>query len=167
MKTSFPLDSRGFKPTTKALPKPISREIIEMRRIASALLVLVILSGCSFVTEFNDARYNRNNKTGDNWLSDQTGPAAINIAGNWTSNDWGRASFTQTGRKITGTIGDYTVRGVASGDRAYLLIAQGEWYYYSAVLELQRPGLLTGRFSRAIPYVRSVGRPMRLEQLAH
>ena len=138
-----------------------------MRRIAGLLLVLVAISGCSYVTEFNDARYNRNNKTGDNWLSDQSEPAAINVTGNWTSNDWGHASFTQTGRKITGTIGGYTVHGVASGARAYLLIAQGEWYYYSAVLEIQRPGLLTGRFSRAIPYVNSVGRPMRLELLAH
>ena len=138
-----------------------------MRRLASSLLLLIALSGCSYVTEFNDARYNRNNKTGDNWLSDQSEPAAINVAGNWTSNDWGHASLTQTGRKIAGTIGGYTVHGVASGGRAYLLIAQGEWYYYSAVLELQRPGLLTGRFSRAIPYVHNVGRPMRLELLAH
>jgi len=138
-----------------------------MRRLACALLLLAALSGCSYVTEFNDARYNRNNKTGDNWLSDQSEPAGINIEGNWTSNDWGRASFSQAGRRITGTIGGYNVHGVASGDRAYLIIAQGDWYYYSAVLELQRPGLLTGRFSRAIPYVKSMGRPMRLEMLAH
>jgi hypothetical protein len=138
-----------------------------MKRLAGALLMLVALSGCSFVSEFNDGRYNRNNRTGDNWLSDQSEPAAINVDGNWTSNDWGHASFSQNGRKITGTIGGYTVRGVVSGARAYLLIAQGDWYYYSAVLDLQRPGLLTGRFSRAIPFVNSVGRPMRLEQLAH
>jgi hypothetical protein len=138
-----------------------------MKRIAAALLVLAALAGCSFVTEFNDARYNRNNKTGDNWLSDQTESAGINIAGNWTSNDWGRASFSQAGRKITGTIGSYTVHGVASGDHAYLLIAQGDWYYYSAVLSLQRPGLLTGRFSRAIPFVKDFGRPIRFEMLAH
>lgn len=138
-----------------------------MKRIAAALIVLAAFSGCSVVTEFNDARYNRNNRTGDNWLSDQTEPAGINIAGNWTSNDWGEVSFIQNGRKVTGTIGSYTVHGVVSGERAYLLIAQGDWYYYSAVLELQRPGLLTGRFSRAIPFVTTVGRPMRLQQLAH
>jgi hypothetical protein len=143
------------------------RSFIEMRKFAFAFLLLAAFSGCSVVTEFNDARYNRNNKTGDNWLSDQSEPAAINIAGNWTSNDWGRASLSQSGRRVTGTIGSYTVHGVVSGERAYLLVAQGDWYYYSAVLELQRPGLLTGRFSRAIPFVKSVGRPMRLEQLAH
>ena len=138
-----------------------------MKRLTLALAAVAILGGCSFVNEFNDARYNRNNKTGDNWLSDQTESAGINVAGVWTSNDWGRASFSQAGRNITGTIGNYTVHGVASGDHAYLLIAQGDWYYYSAVLEFQRPGLLTGRFSRAIPFVTDFGRPMRFEMLAH
>lgn len=138
-----------------------------MRKSAVVFLLLALLTGCSVVTEFNDARYNRNNKVGDNWLSDQTEPAGINVAGNWISNDWGHATLAQDGRRISGTIGGYTVHGVASGTRAYLLIAQGEWYYYSAVLELQRPGLLTGRFSRAIPYVKDFGRSMRLEKLAH
>ncbi|MFZ4774647.1 MAG: hypothetical protein ACOYM3_04745 [Terrimicrobiaceae bacterium] len=138
-----------------------------MRRIAALCLVLAALAGCSFVTEFNDGRYNRNNKVGDNWLSDQTEPATIQVAGNWLSDDWGRASLQQDGRQISGLLGGYRVNGIASGGRAYLLIAQGDWYYYSAVLELQRPGLLTGRFSRAIPYVRTFSRPMRLELLAH
>jgi hypothetical protein len=138
-----------------------------MRKTAVAILLVAALTGCSVVNEFNDARYNQNNKTGDNWLSDQTNAAEINIAGKWTSNDWGDVSFTQAGRNIRGTIGSYTVHGVASGSSAYLLIAQGDWYYYSAVLQLQRPGLLTGRFSRAIPFVKTVGRPMRLQQLAN
>jgi len=138
-----------------------------MRESAVVCLLLALLSGCSVVTEFNDGRYNRNNKVGDNWLSDQTEPAGINVAGNWISNDWGRAALIQDGRRISGMIGSYNVQGVASGTRAYLLIAQGEWYYYSAVLELQRPGLLTGRFSRAIPYVKDFSRSMRLEKLAH
>lgn len=138
-----------------------------MGKFATVLLLVAALAGCSFVREFNDGRYNRNNKTGDRWLSDQLDPAGINIAGNWTSDDWGHAAFEQSDRTVTGTIGGYTVKGVVSGERAYLLIAQGEWYYYSAILELQRPGLLTGRFSRAIPYVKVLGRPMRLELLAH
>jgi len=138
-----------------------------MKRLLAACTILAALAGCSFVTEFNDARYNRNNKTGDNWLSDQTEPAGINLTGSWISDDWGRATLLQNGRRVSGSLGGYEVEGVASGQRAYLLIAQGDWYYYSAVLELQRPGLLTGRFSRAIPFVRSLGRPMRLELLAH
>jgi len=136
---------------------------VEMKKAFAALWIFSTLAGCSFVTEFNDERYNRNNKAGDNWLSDQTNSAGINIAGKWASNDWGQATFTQSGRNIAGTIGSYSVHGVASGDCAYLLIAEGEWYCYSAVLELQRPGLLTGRFSRAIPYVKNLARPMRFE----
>ena len=140
---------------------------MKLPKFFPVLLAAFALAGCSFVTEFNEARYSRNNKVGDNWLSDQIEPASINVAGNWTSSDWGRATLVQDGRDISGSIGGYSVCGVASGDKAYLLIAQGEWYYYSAVLQLQRPGLLTGRFSRAIPFVRSLGRPMRLEQLAN
>lgn len=138
-----------------------------MKRLLVACAILAALAGCSFVTEFNDARYNRNNKTGDNWLSDQTEPAGFNLSGNWISDDWGRATLIQNGRRVSGSLGGYEVEGIVSGQRAYLLIAQGDWYYYSAVLELQRPGLLTGRFSRAIPFVKSFGRPMRLEMLAH
>lgn len=138
-----------------------------MKRLLVACAILAALAGCSFVTEFNDARYNRNNKTGDNWLSDQSEPAGFSLSGNWISDDWGRATLIQNGRRVSGSLGGYEVQGVVSGQRAYLLIAQGDWYYYSAVLELQRPGLLTGRFSRAIPFVKSLGRPMRLEMLAH
>ncbi len=137
-----------------------------MIRRVFCLLLLVLFSGCSIINEVTDERYNRNNAAGDRWLSDQLGSAEINVSGNWTSNDWGRAELVQRGRQISGSLGGYNVRGVASGTRAYLLIAQGEWYYYSAVLEMPRPGLLTGRFSRAIPFVRGFSRPMRLEQLA-
>lgn len=126
-----------------------------------------MLTGCTIVREVNDERYNRNNQAGDRWLSDQLEPAAINVTGNWLSDDWGRAELVQSGRRISGRLGDYDVRGVASGNRAYLLIASGEWYYYSAILEMPRPGLLSGRFSRMIPFVKGLSRPMRFEQLAH
>lgn len=134
---------------------------------AAVALTAIGLTSCSVVTEFNDARYNRNNKSGDRWLSDQSEPAAVNVAGNWISGDWGRGWLVQDGRKVRGTLGGYSVRGVVSGQQVYLLIAQGDWYYYSAVLDNPQPGLLTGRFSRAIPFVRTLSRPMRLEQLAH
>ncbi|MDX2082296.1 MAG: hypothetical protein SFU53_16045 [Terrimicrobiaceae bacterium] len=138
-----------------------------MFRCLSAVVAVALLAGCSIVREVNDGRYNRNNEAGDRWLSDQLEPAAINISGNWLSDDWGRGEFVQNGRRITGRLGDYDVRGVASGNQAYLLIASDEWYYYSAILQMPRPGLLTGRFSRMIPYVKTLSRPMRFEQLVH
>jgi hypothetical protein len=68
---------------------------------------------------------------------------------------------------VGGKLGDYDVRGVVSGHRAYLLLSEAGWNYYAAVLERQGPGVLAGHFSRAIPFAKSFGRPMRLEQLAH
>ncbi len=131
---------------------------------AAVLMALMLFSGCTVINEVRDERYNINNRAGENWLSDQSAPARIDVSGRWASRDWGSARFHQSGRRVTGTLGDYSVRGVVSGSKAYLLIASGDWYYYSAILEKTRPDLLTGRFSRVIPFVNVVGRPMRLQK---
>ena len=130
-------------------------------------LALVLVSGCSYVREANTGRYNRNTKTGAAWLSDQSAPASFNIAGHWMSEDWGDVKFTQAGRNVGGKLGEYDVHGVVSGKRVYLLISDRGWNYYSAVLEYPAAGVLAGHFSRTIPLVKNLARPMRLEQLAH
>ena len=136
-------------------------------KIVVPVLALVFVSGCSFVREVNAGRYNENTKTGLAWLSDQFDPAGMNVGGHWTSVDWGEGNLSQSGRNVSGKLGDYDVRGVVSGNHAYLLISEGGWNYYCAVLENPAPGLLTGHFSRSIPFVKNLARPMRLEQLAH
>ena len=138
-----------------------------MRRALTLIFAVSLLSGCSIFSEVRDERYQRNNAAGDRWLSDQFDAAEINVSGSWLSSDWGRGTFRQNGRKVNGTLGGYNVNGVVSGRRAYLLIADGEWYYYSAVLEMSQPGQLDGRFSRMIPFLKTLSRPMRLDQLAH
>jgi hypothetical protein len=138
-----------------------------MARRAAFFLLPVLLAGCSVFSDIRDERYAKNNGIGDRWLSDQFETAEMNVAGKWMSGDWGHGSLEQNGRKVTGTLGGYNVTGVVSGRRLYLLIADGEWYYYSAVLDNPSPGVLTGRFSRAIPYVKTLSRPMRLDELAH
>lgn len=125
------------------------------------------MAGCSVIGDVQDGRYHRNNKAGDRWLSDQFEAAEVNVSGNWVSSDWGHGTLRQNGRNVSGALGGYNVTGVVSGRTAYLLIADGDWYYYSAILEMPRAGVLTGRFSRAIPFVRSFSRSMRLDQLAH
>ncbi|MFZ4598386.1 MAG: hypothetical protein ACOYNN_07055 [Terrimicrobiaceae bacterium] len=138
-----------------------------MRRALTLIFAVSLLSGCSIFSEVRDERYQRNNAAGDRWLSDQFDASEINVSGSWLSSDWGRGAFRQNGRKVSGTLGGYNVNGVVSGRRAYLLIADGEWYYYSAVLEMSQPGQLDGRFSRMIPFLKTLSRPMRLDQLAH
>ena len=93
-------------------------------RLVVPALALALFSGCSIVREVNAGRYNENTKNGLSWLSDQFDPAVINIGGRWTSDDWGKATLTQTGRDVRGKLGDYDVHGVVSGTRAYLLISE-------------------------------------------
>jgi len=138
-----------------------------MARSFLLLCAAALMAGCSVIGEVQDERFQRNNKAGDRWLSDQFEAAEVNVSGNWVSNDWGHGTLRQNGRNISGVLGGYNVTGILSGRSAYLLIADGEWYYYSAILEMPRAGVLTGRFSRAIPFVRGFSRPMRLDQLAH
>jgi len=134
--------------------------------LVGAALAIALFSGCSAIREVNAGRYNENTKAGESWLSDQFDPAGVNVAGGWKSSDWGNAVLTQDGRTIGGRLGDYDVKGVASGSRAYLLLSEGGWNYYSAVLERPLPNVLTGNFSRSIPFVKNFSRPIRLEQIA-
>jgi hypothetical protein len=124
--------------------------------------VLVGLPACTAIDDFNTKRYDRHNELGDAWLSDQMEPPQIDISGSYKSEDWGRSYFSQTGADVRGHLGDYPVKGVVSGNKAYLLVSEGGWYYYSAILEMPRPGLLTGYYSRSIPYKKSQRRSLLL-----
>ena len=121
------------------------------RRFAPALLLLA-LAGCETVRDFTKERYARNNALGEAWLSDQMFPPEISVAGNWTSRAWGKTFFAQNDNKVRGYLGDYPVEGVVSGRKAYLLVSQGGWYYYSVVLEMPAPTILIGYYSRSVPY---------------
>lgn len=134
------------------------------RRLAPALLLLA-LAGCETVRDFNRERYSRNNALGDAWLSDQMFPPEISIAGNWTSRSWGKAFFAQNDNRVRGYLGDYPVEGVVSGRKAYLLVSQGGWYYYSVVLEMPAPNVMIGYYSRSVPYEVNKRVDLRLDRL--
>ncbi len=136
--------------------------------IARLLVLLTVgwtLTGCEVVRDFNSERYSRNEALGKAWLSDQMFPPEISIAGNWKSNGWGKAFFAQNDNKIRGYLGDYPVEGVVSGKRAYLLVSQGGWYYYSVVLEMPAPNILIGYYSRSVPYEINRCVDLRLDRL--
>ena len=144
--------------------KHLSKLITGMLTLTVAL---ALVSGCSVVREASASRVNYNTKSGETWLSDQMEPAGYNIAGHWTSADWGDIRLTQSGRNVGGKFGEYNVRGVVSGQKVYLLLSQAGWTYYTTVLESPAPGVLAGHFSRTTPIVKHLARPIRLEQLAH
>ena len=132
--------------------------------LAAAVAVALVFSGCGTFRDLSDERYVRNNEGGRAWLSDQMLPPEINISGAWTSDDWGKADFVQTGNAVRGRLGDYPVEGVVSGGKAYLLASEGGWYQYSVILEMPDPALLLGYYSRSVPYHSSGRSDIRLDR---
>ena len=59
---------------------------------------------------------------GEKWLDSKQEKPEINVSGTWTSPEWGIAMFKQNEREITGTLGDYPIKGVVSGSSIYLLM---------------------------------------------
>ena len=94
------------------------------------------------------------------------GPAEVNVGGSWHSSDWGKAFLAQNDRTVNGYLGDYIIEGVVSGRKAYLLARDGDWYYYTIVLEMPAPQLLLGYYSRSIPYRSGNRGDIRLDRRA-
>ncbi|MCX7868484.1 MAG: hypothetical protein N2322_00905 [Terrimicrobiaceae bacterium] len=125
----------------------------------------LLLGACETVRDFNTMRKDRNNAPGDTWLSDQMESAQITVSGTYRVPGWGQAFLDQQGRNVRGYVGDYPVRGVVSGTKAYLLRMESGWYRYSMILEMPRPGVLVGYWSRAIPFRREFRREVQMVAL--
>jgi hypothetical protein len=111
------------------------------------LLVGLALAGCNL-----KEKYARNNAAADGWVAQRTAPAEINVTGRWKSDAWGKAEFTQIGRHVNGTLGEYTVKGVVSGYRAYLTAKDDGWVFYTIVLK-KSDHALEGNYSSSVPYL--------------
>ena len=72
---------------------------------------------------------------GQNWLDSKKDNPEINVAGTWTSPEWGTGRFKQEGGTVEGVLGDYPVKGVVSGNTLYLLMYSGNKADYSAELK--------------------------------
>ena len=80
---------------------------------------------------------------GEEWLSSKKDKPAFNVSGSWVSPEWGIAIFKQEGKDISGMLGDYPVKGVASGNTLYLLMYYEEKVYYMAELIASAPDMNT------------------------
>lgn len=120
-----------------------------MQKIVTSLVVLL----CAFAfSSCNKEKYQRNNAAGDAWLAQHSQGARVSIGGQWSSADWGAAALTQNGRRVTGTLGNYSVEGVVSGYKAYLLLTSNGWVFYTAELERFSDGSLVGLYSSSVPF---------------
>jgi hypothetical protein len=117
--------------------------------LCSTLLALSLgLVGCN-----TKERYARNNAAARAWLAANPASGHTRVAGDWKPDDegWGEARFEQTGSRITGTIGLYTVEGHVKGPDVYLVMSEGGWAYYSAVLK-KKGDILSGFYSAHVPF---------------
>lgn len=133
------------------------------RRLLLALIVGTC-AGCGVFNDLQSDRFSSNNSAGRAWLSDQIFPPEIVVHGNWKSDTWGRASLYQTGNEVRGNLGDYSVEGVVSGKKVYLLASEGGWFYYSIILEMPVENVLIGYYSRNVPYHTAGRSAMRMER---
>ncbi len=85
---------------------------------------------------------------GEYWLDSKAKKAEMNVSGAWSSPEWGEALFEQEGNRVTGTLGDYPVRGIVSGSSLYLMMCSGEKVDYFAELKAVDNNLFVGLYSK-------------------
>jgi hypothetical protein len=95
----------------------------------------------------------KNQAAAQEWLNLQTAGARIQVSGTWFSADWGKAMLKQSGRQITGTIDMYEVKGVVSGNKAYLTTWDSGKCYYAVILSQTDKNVLTGSYTKGPTYL--------------
>jgi hypothetical protein len=113
-----------------------------------AAVAALALTGCNL-----KEKYARNNAAATEWLEANAGKSSVKISGAWEASDpgWGAILLEQTGNKVTGSIGSYTVDGHVKGDTAYLALKSDGWVYYTVVAKMSS-GKLLGFYSPSVPF---------------
>ncbi len=107
----------------------------------------------------------------DPWLNAMSGgePPQLNITGRWHDAEedmfgWGEGDLRQEQDKISGTIGDYNVKGVVSGKIVYLVFLHHDRVYYTSRLEMSRD-LLIGKYFDGRDKKQKKGYPTSLKRI--
>ena len=127
--------------------------ILPMKTLATVLcpLALVIFSSCGL----QHAKYEKNESATVAYLSEKkSAPARMNIEGAWYSPEWGIVLLNQeAGGKLTGIFAEYLhVRGVVSGQHAFLALVDDSWIEYTVELKRKSWDVLTGHYSAHTPF---------------
>jgi hypothetical protein len=84
---------------------------------------------------------------GENWLASKTAKPDVDVSGAWSSPEWDTATLKQEGKNVTGTVGDYPVKGVVSGNDLYLVMYSGDKVHYFAELKAADKNTFKGLYS--------------------
>jgi hypothetical protein len=115
---------------------------VKQLTFAVTLLLLCI----SFSTSLAAAKVEVEGKA---WLDSQKDPAAMNVNGAWSSEEWGAFLLTQTegSREVTGNGGGYQITGVVSGKRLFMLFSTKGTVDYCAILSSSGENSMAGTYS--------------------
>lgn len=114
-------------------------ELLDMESMKCLTQMMVLAGAALFLNACQTTEtINKNQVATQAWLDSQTAAARINVSGLWFSESWGKADLKQTGRKVSGVIDTYEVRGVVSGSKAYLTAWDSGKCYYA--IELSQAG---------------------------
>ncbi len=127
------------------------------------LPVLVLLVSAFAFSGCNEEKYAKNQSSKTAWLSSVSGKATTDVSGMWQSSDWGTGQLSQSGNKITGNLGSYTVEGKLNGRSVYLALNSGGWTYYTARLRKNGDNL-SGSYSSSVPFSSADQWPMLLRR---
>ena len=128
-----------------------------------AAVFVSLTSGCAL-----NEKYNKNNTAAQAWLqSNNKRPAKTNFEGVYYSPDWGTVVLKQHDGKLTGGIGFYKIKGIATGNSAYLVLLDDEWAGHTMVLKRKNFETVCGSFSRHMPYVEKGSKPVCLDKIVN
>jgi hypothetical protein len=110
----------------------------------------------------------------DPWLTAKAGGAkpSIDISGEWqdainntnTFISWGSGTLTQTGAKVTGSIGQNGIKGIVAEKTVYLIIYDSYGIKYTAKLELVNDNELFGGYYSSRDKNQTKPLPMNLKR---
>jgi len=103
-------------------------------------LIIITLSSCAGLT-IEETKP---------WLNSMAGTSTVTMTGVWDSGGaiaggWGEGRFTQTGNRISGTLGFYNVDGAVNGADVYLVLLSGGNVFYTAHLKQSNDGSYMGK----------------------
>lgn len=133
---------------------------MSFRQLLGLGVVMLALVGCN-----TSQKYAANNAAAQRWLDEHGRAASIGVSGTWYSDEWGGARLSQSGRTVTGSMGNYSVRGVISGPHAYLLLHSNGWVYYTAIIGRPSHDVLSGFYSSSVPFDVMDQRPLELRRV--
>jgi len=115
-----------------------------MKQLTLALTLLLLC--IAFTTSLTASKVEFEVKA---WLDAQKDPPTINVNGTWDSDEWGTFHLVQAegSREVSGNGGGYEIVGVVSGNRLFLLFAEGHTVEYCATLSSNGENSLTGNYS--------------------